>query len=87
MDLKLSTILGQALGGGALAGALLLILYKMSSRIVERLIASIDRIAAKVDDGAKRDAEVKEAVVRVEAKLDTAIDLRGPRPGANGRRH
>ena len=47
-------------------------------RSVERQISSIDRIAALVDDHTAKDlaaqAEVRMAVVRVEAKLDAKIN-------------
>ena len=75
---KLIQALGSALGGGVVSGALLLILYKVFSRIAERMIAAIDRIAANVTEHTTKDlehhAEVREAVVRVETKLDSALD-------------
>lgn len=47
-------------------------------RVTDRQIAAIDRIAAQVSDHTARDiaaqAEVKEAVVRLEAKVDTVLD-------------
>jgi hypothetical protein len=99
-EAKLIQMLGSAVGGGAMAGALLLILYRMTSRIVERVIAAIDRIAASVDKHTATDlahhAEVKEAVVRVEAKLDAERDARDRTPTSfprvedefdTGRRH
>jgi hypothetical protein len=72
-DTKLIQMIGSALGGGAIAGALLLILYRVTSRIVDRFIAAIDRIAASV-------AEVRETMVRVEAKLDFERDSRERAP-------
>lgn len=75
-ETKIVQVLGGAVGGGALAGALLLILYRMTSRIVERMIAALDRVALSVDEHTKTDlahhAEVKESVVRLEAKFDSA---------------
>jgi len=72
-DTKLIQMLGSAIGGGAIAGALLLILYRVTSRIVERFIAAIDRIAANVTD-------VREAIVRIEAKIDAERDARERAP-------
>lgn len=78
MDETLLKALGSAVGGGVVSGALLLILYKVGARIVERLIAAIDRIATSVDAHTKIDlehhAEVREAVVRLEAKFDARHD-------------
>lgn len=77
-ETKLIQVLGGALGGGALAGALLLIVYRMTSRVVERMIAALDRVAVEVRDHTKADlehhAEVKESVVRLEVKFDSARD-------------
>ncbi len=72
-DTKLIQMLGSAIGGGAIAGALLLILYRVTSRIVERFIAAIDRIAANV-------TEVREAIMRLEAKIDAERDARERSP-------
>jgi len=48
------------------------------ARQSDRQVAAIDRIAATVNDHTARDiaaqAEVKQAVVRVEAKVDAALD-------------
>lgn len=71
-DDKLVQMLGSVIGGGAAAGALLLILYRVTSRIVERLIAAIDRIGVQVTD-------VKEAVIRIEAKQDAERQLAADR--------
>ncbi len=77
-ETKLIQVLGGALGGGALAGALLLIVYRITSRVVERMIAGLDRVAAAVDAHTKVDlehhAEVRESVIRLEAKFDSARD-------------
>lgn len=46
-------------------------------RITDRQVAAIDRIAARVDEHTAKDlahhADVREAVVRVEAKVDSAL--------------
>jgi hypothetical protein len=74
-ETKIIQVLGGAVGGGALAGALLLILYRMTSRVVERMIAALDRVAAAVDGHTKVDlehhAEVKTSIVRLETKFDS----------------
>jgi len=81
---ELVKALGSAVGGGVVSGALLLILYKVGSRIVERLIAAIDRLATNVDNHTAVDlahhADVREAVVRVEAKVDAVLDQRERTP-------
>lgn len=64
---ELVKALGSAVGGGVVSGTLLLILYKVGSKIIERLIAAIDRLATNV-------ADVREAVVRTEAKFDSVLD-------------
>lgn len=59
----------QILGGSGAVGAMLLIVYRIASRVAERMIAAIDRISARVD-------ETRESVVRLEAKVDSALDWR-----------
>jgi hypothetical protein len=53
---------------------------EQDARLVERQIATIDRVAILVDEHTARDlaaqAEVKQAIVRVEAKVDSALDWR-----------
>ncbi len=85
-DTDLIKAIGSAVGGGAVAGALLLILYRITQRIVER-IAAIDRIAVKVDgietkaaerhaESGVRHAAVREELVKLDAKVTSAIDWR-----------
>ncbi len=68
-DLKL-------LGGGGFAAALLYLLYLVGSRMV----AALDRVAIKIDAHTAADlashAELREAIVRVDAKMDGAADQR-----------
>jgi hypothetical protein len=49
-------------------------------RMTDRQVAAIDRVSATVSDHTVRDiaaqAEVKEAIVRVEAKVDSALGRR-----------
>lgn len=77
-ELKLSTALGNALGTGTAVAVVLLILWKVLARIVERWIATLDGVSKAVADHTRVDlehhAEVREAVVRVEAKVDSALD-------------
>jgi hypothetical protein len=86
-DTDIVKAIGSAVGGGAVAGALLLILYRITQRIVERFIAAIDRIAVKVDgieikaserhaESAERHAAVREELVKLDAKVSTAIEWR-----------
>lgn len=77
-ELKLSTALGNALGTGTAVAVVLLILWKVLARIVERWITTLDGVSKAVADHTRVDlehhAEVREAVVRVEAKVDAALD-------------
>ena len=67
----------KTLGGGGIAAALLGLIYLVGMK----LVAAIDRIGNKLDEHTKSDVEhhgdVKEAIVRVEAKLD-ARSASGP---------
>jgi hypothetical protein len=76
-DGKLASMLGNALGTGTGLAVTLLILWRVLSRMAERWIAALDRIADRVDAHTKVDVEhhqqVKESVVRVEAKVDAAM--------------
>lgn len=95
----------KLLGGGGLAVALLYLIYLVGMRMIasqdkstERMIAALDRVAATVVEHTKVDlehhGEVRDAIVRVEAKLDerrntpiegTPIDgWRNLRPGSKG---
>lgn len=73
MNEELLKALGSAVGGGVVSGALLLILYKVGSRIIERLIAAIDRLATN-------QADTREVVVALDAKLDAVLDERERTP-------
>lgn len=75
------------LGGGGLGAALLYLIYLVGSRMV----AAIDRVAAKVDDHTTKDveshADMREAIVRLDAKVDASFDWHersdvGPAPVA-----
>lgn len=67
MNLELLT----KLGGGGIAGALLLLIYIVGMRIV----AALDRVAAKFDDHTKTDVahhnEVKAEVRALAGRIDT----------------
>lgn len=60
----------KLIGGGGLAMALLSLIYIVGMKMV----AAIDKVGTKLDEHTKTDVEhhgeVKEAIVRVEAKLD-----------------
>lgn len=75
---KLISVIGNAVGGGVVAGALILVLWRVFSRIADRFIASFDRFAAALAEHTEKDLEhhatVQSAVVRVEAKVDAALD-------------
>ena len=83
-ELKLSSAIGNAIGTGAATGVLLLILWKVISKVAERWIASLDGIAKAVNDHTRVDLEhhasVRETVVRLEAKVDSALDHRDRTP-------
>ena len=72
-DGKLVSALGSALGTGTGLAVTMLILWRVISRIAERWIAALDRIAASVDG-------VKEAVIRLDAKVDAALVWRERTP-------
>ena len=63
--------LGSVGGTGAIVAVLLYILYLVTSRIVERFIAAIDRIATKVD-------AVDDNVKALDAKVTSALNWRHP---------
>lgn len=79
-DSKLVSMLGNALGTGTGLAVTLLILWRVISRIAERWISALDRIALAVDIHTKSDlaahAEVRETVIRLDAKIDAALDWR-----------
>jgi hypothetical protein len=105
-EIKLAGILANALGTGAATAAVLIILWRVLSRIAERWIAALDSVTkgmAALDDSVDKSlrehtatdlahhADVKESVVRVEAKLDSALDWLdrtpvGDRPASKPRR-
>lgn len=70
----------KLLGGGSLAAALLALIYIVGMRMV----AAIDRIGTKVDNHTTVDiahhAEVREELVAMSARIDTALDLTPVRP-------
>jgi hypothetical protein len=78
-EASLIKALSSTPGGVGLAVVFALILYKVASRIAERMIAALDRVAAKVEEHTTKDlehhAEVREAVVRLEAKLDERLAM------------
>ena len=53
-------------------------------RAVDRQVATVDRLAASVNDHTAKDlahhAEVKQSIVRLEAKVDAALDWRERTP-------
>lgn len=83
-DGKLIGMLGSALGTGTGLAVVLLILWRLLMRVAERWIAALDRIASSVDNHTKVDlehhADVKEAVIRLDAKVDAALDWRERTP-------
>jgi len=93
-DLKLSTMIGNALGTGAAVAVLLLLIARIAKGVVERWIASLDALKTEIADHTKRDldshrqlgdrvatgqAELRESVVRLDAKFDSALDWLGDR--------
>lgn len=60
----------KAIGSGGVAAALLALIYVVGMK----LVAAVDKIGTKLDEHTKTDiehhSETKEAIVRVEAKLD-----------------
>jgi hypothetical protein len=83
-DGKLVSMLGNALGTGTGLAVTLLILWRVIVKIVERWIAALDRIAVAVSEHTKTDLEhhaaVREAVIRLDAKVDAALDWRERTP-------
>lgn len=66
----------DAIAKTGVGGAIVFVLFRVLSKIFERMIAAIDRIAARVDEHTAKDlehhGEVRDAVTRMEAKLDSA---------------
>ena len=60
----------KTIGSGGIAAALLALIYFVGMK----LVAAIDKVGTKLDEHTKTDvdhhADVREAIVRVEAKLD-----------------
>lgn len=81
-EVKIANILGNALGTGAATAVVLIILWKVLAAIAERWIKALDNVTATLTDHTTKDlahhAEVKEAVVRVDAKLDAALEFAQP---------
>jgi hypothetical protein len=90
-ELKLSQILGNALGTGTAVAAVLLILWRVLSRVADRYLVALDNVSKGLADHTRTDlahhaevresiianhAGLREAVVRVETKLDSALDWR-----------
>jgi hypothetical protein len=99
-ELKLAQVLAQALGTGVTTAVLLLIIWRVARGIVERFIASLDRVASGLAEHTKEDlashrelgdrvvagqvdtravvaaaqADSRAAAVRIETKLDSALD-------------
>lgn len=67
------------LGKGGVIGILLFILARVLFRVGERMIAALDRVAAKLDEHTKLDlehhGETRDAVTRMEAKIDAWNDV------------
>ncbi len=79
-DDQVMQALAPVAGGGATAAALLLILYKVGSKVFDRMIAALDRVAVSVNDHTAKDlahhAEVRERVARLETEVRSALDWR-----------
>lgn len=82
--------LSSAPGGVVLAAALVFVLYKVLSKVADRYIAALDRLSTAVTEHTaidlKHHAEVRESVVRLETKVDSAIDWRDRTPSERMRR-
>ena len=79
-DAAVLKLLGSVGSVGAVVGVLLLVIYRITSRIVERMIAAIDRIAANVttldEREAARRAATNEKLVALNEKVTSALDWR-----------
>ena len=79
-DAAVLKLLGSVGSVGAVVGVLLLVIYRITSRIVERMIAAIDRVAANVttldEREAARHASVREDLVKIDAKVSSALNWR-----------
>ena len=75
-----SADLAKLVGGGGFAAALLYLLYLVGSRMV----AAIDRVAAKVDSHTKDDlashADLRDGITRLDAMLETQLRAAGQFP-------
>lgn len=79
MDEKsLYAFLGQLVGGGAVAGALVFVLWKVLSKVADRFILALDALSTRITEHTTKDlehhAEVKASVVRLEGKMDGILD-------------
>lgn len=76
----------KLIGSGGIAAALLALIYIVGMRMVRAL----DRVATKVDEHTTTDlshhADVKESVVRLEGKVDAALDWQERTPVEGTRR-
>lgn len=83
-DAAILKAITSAPAGVALASVLVYVLYRVLSRVAERWIAALDRVSASVDAHTRVDlehhAEVREAVVRLETKLDSQQNWRDRTP-------
>lgn len=70
----------QLLAGSGIAGGLVMLMGRIVMRVAERMIAAIDRVGVKIDDHTTKDlehhADVREAVARMETRLDEQADWR-----------
>ena len=87
-DAGLVKILSNLGGVGAVSGALILILWKVLSRVADRSIAALDRIAVTIDTNATKSYEhhtsVRETMIKIHgdmsagmASLSTAMIAQG----------
>jgi hypothetical protein len=69
----------KLLGQSGIAVVALLVLGRVVHRIGERLIDSVDRLIAKLDEHTKADlaaqAEVRADLEAIQVRIDTAMDL------------
>lgn len=88
-DAAILKAITSAPAGVALASVLVYVLYRVLSRVAERWIAALDRVSASVDAHTRVDlehhAEVREAVVRLETKLDSQQNWRDRTPAERPR--
>lgn len=78
-EATLIKVLSSLPGGVALAAVLVLVLYRVMIKVIDRSIAALDRVATAVDKHTEVDIahhnKTNESIIRLDAKIDTALGM------------